>query len=450
MNVILRGVRVIDPLARLDAAGQDVWLSEGRIIAIYKHIGEGTLPVIDLTPPPGGMPCILCPGFIDIHAHLREPGDEAAETVQSGARAAAAGGFTHVLAMANTHPAIDTPDLVKEATFRAIAAPVQVLITAAMTRGLLGQELTDFAGCAGAGAVAFSDDGRNVASPRLLARAIQAAAEVSRPVLVHPEDEELIATINNLEDGAVSRALDRPVQAETRAVDFAIRALQHAGTGRVHLQHITTAQSVELLRKAKDEGLAITAEVTPHHLSMWLPFETEPHPAALSKVNPPLRSEHDRVAVLQALRDGLIDCVATDHAPHRAAEKERHLAEAPPGMIGLETALAACITLGGMGGDWMPVLIDRLTAGPYRVLGDVSGLREPRLRIGEAATCVLFDPGAEWVVGAQPLQSQSSNTPLLGASVKGRVLLTLVDGAVVHHDRDRLPWPSAPLETSHA
>ncbi|MGD0834308.1 MAG: dihydroorotase [Candidatus Dormibacteria bacterium] len=442
MNCILRGVRVIDPLAHHDAPGQDVWLSEGRIIAIYKHMGEGSLPVIDLTPPPGAPPVILCPGFIDLHTHLREPGDEGAETLHSGSQAAAAGGFTQVLAMANTVPPVDSPERVKEAGFRAVAASVQVLTGCALTRGLRGEELVDMEECAAAGAAAFTDDGRNACSPRLLSEAIVRAAELRRPILVHPEDEEFLAQINNVQ-GPVQRCPVRPVEAETRAVNYALRALAHAETGHVHLQHISAAASVELIRRAKEGGANVTAEVTPHHLGMWLPFASEPDPPGLLKVNPPLRSDVDRAALVQALRDGVIDAVATDHAPHRVEEKTLPYPAAAPGMIGLELALATCLTLGGMGGDWIPTLIERLTIGPYRVLGAASGVREPRLRIGEAATCVLFDPAAEWTVEPLHLRSGSQNTPLLGSRLTGRVLMTLVDGALIHHDRQRLAWPVA-------
>lgn len=449
MNCILRGVRVIDPLSHRDAAGQDVWLSEGRIIAIYKHMGEGTLPVIDLTPPPGGSPVILCPGFIDLHSHLREPGDEGAETLQSGSMAAAAGGFTHVVSMANTTPPVDDPQRVKEAAFRSITAPIQVLTACALTEGLQGERLVDMDQCVEAGAVAFSDDGRNAISQALLTEAIIRADALERPVMIHPEDERFIAQVNHA-SMAVGRAPIRPAEAETRAVDLALRALVNAERGAVHLQHVSTAASVDRIRRAREEGLRVTAEVTPHHLSMWLPVAEEPDPPGLLKVNPPLRGERDRVALIQALREGVIDAVATDHAPHRDSEKLLPYAQAAPGMIGLELALAVSITMGGMGGDWIPVLIERLTAGPYRVLGGASGLKEPRLRIGEAATCVLFDPATEWSVDPQRLHSLSNNTPLRGVRLKGRVLMTLVDGALVHHDADRLPFTTTPSEVTHA
>jgi dihydroorotase len=448
MNCILRGVRVIDPAARLDLAGQDVWLSEGRIIAMYRQIDEGTVPVIDLTPAPGQSPCILAPGFIDLHVHLREPGDEAAETVASGAMAAAAGGFTHVLAMANTDPPTDTPERVAQACRRAAAAPVQVLVTAAVTRGLDGAELADMAGCADAGAAAFSDDGRNTASVDLLAEALRRSADLSRPVLVHPEDETILAA-RNRSGGPLTRSADRPEHAETSAIRTALDALSRAGRGRLHLQHLSTAASVELVRRAREDGMAVTAEVTPHHLAMWLPVAHSPDPPALLKVNPPLRTERDRDALIQGLRDGVIDAVATDHAPHRMNQKSGDAAAAAPGMTGLETALATCITLGGMSGDWIPVLLERLTAGPHRVLGDTVPRREPRLRVGETATCVLFDPAAEWTVAAAGGHSLSQNTPLRGVPLRGRVLLTLSGGVVAHHDEQRLPWPSPLLEVTH-
>ena len=437
MNVILRGVRVIDPLGGVDAEMQDVWLCEGRVAAVGRHVSAPGVPVIDLTPPAGRAPRVLCPGFVDLHAHLREPGEEAKETIDSGALAAAAGGFTQVVAMANTVPPADSPARVGEARGRATARRVAVHTVAAVTEGLRGERMVDVAGCAAAGAVAFSDDGRNAAPEHLLADALRAAARVQRAVLVHPEDEGMIAAANP-GVASVVRCPERPAACEATAVRAAIRALETAGTGRLHLQHVSAAASLELLRAARERGLAVTAEVTPHHLSMWLPFETEPDPPALRKVNPPLRTDRDREAMVQALRDGLVDCVATDHAPHTVTDKAVSYADAAPGMIGLETALATCITYGGMGGGWLPVLVERLTSGPYRVLGGAVGLREPRLRTGEVADCVLFDPDEAWQVGAEPLRSRSRNTPLMGMRLRGRVLLTLVEGRVAFVNQSTL------------
>ena len=449
MNCILRGVRVIDPANWIDLTGQDVWLSEGRIIAMYRTIDEGTVPVIDLTRAPGQAPCILAPGFTDLHVHLREPGDETAETVRSGARAAAAGGFTRIVAMANTDPPVDTPERVVDARARAAEAPIEVMVVAAATRGLGGAEIVDVPACAAAGAVAFSDDGRNAAPGATLVELLRRSAAVSRAVLVHPEDEAMI-TARNPGGGQLTRAVDRPEDAETAAVRLALDALRTAGRGRLHLQHLSTAASVELVRRARSDGLPVTAEVTPHHLSMWLPAAEVPDPPALLKVNPPLRSERDRVALIQGLRDGVIDAVATDHAPHRADQKRGEPATTAPGMIGLETALATCITLGGMHGDWIPVLLERLTTGPHRVLGDALSARSPRLRVGEAATCVLFDPAAAWTVGETPGFSMSQNTPLRGTRLHGRVMLTISDGDIVHHDESLLPWPAQLVEAAGA
>ena len=237
---------------------------------------------------------------------------------------------------------------------------------------------------------------------------------------------------------SVVRCPERPAACEAAAVRTALHALVTAGVGRLHLQHLSAAVSIDLLRAAREAGMAVTAEVTPHHLSMWLPFEVEPSPLGLRTVNPPLRTDRDREAMVRALRDGLIDAVATDHAPHTVGDKSGPYAEAAPGMIGLESALAACVSLGGMGGGWLPVLVERLTAGPYRVLGAGSGLREPRLQAGEIADCVLFDPDEEWTVGAKQLRSLSRNTPLLNTTMRGRVLLTLAEGRVAFVNQSTL------------
>jgi dihydroorotase len=343
--------------------------------------------------------------------------------------------------MANTTPPIDTPERVAEARVMAANMPVSILQVAALTQGLEGATLVDIKRCIEAGAVAISDDGRNAVSPRQLSIALAEAGHLFRSVFVHPEDEEMIAQANGTQ-GAVSRSPLRPPDSETRAVNLAIRALTHARIGHLHLQHLSCEASVASVRRARHQGLMVSAEVTPHHLSMWLPVAEEPDPPALLKVNPPLRTERDRTALVRALREGVIEAVATDHAPHRAAEKAMGYDGAAPGMVGLETALAMCLSIGGMGGEWLPVLIERMTVGPHRILGPNSGVPEPRLRIGEAATCTLFDPTAEWTVGEGVWQSRSRNTPLLGSTLRGRVLLTLAGGRVIHQDQARVPVAS--------
>jgi dihydroorotase len=444
-EVILRGVRLIDPIAGIDAHPRSLLIRNGRIEAIERRVDVNGVTVVDLTPPDKQSWIVVSPAFIDLHTHLREPGEEAKETVATGARAAAAGGFGQILAMANTKPPIDTPAEVGRARGRTAGAAVRVLAAAAVTRGLGGEKLTDLSGCAAAGCAAFTDDGRNAMPPRLLALAIREAEDVGRAVLIHPEDEAMIAAAN---PGAsdVARCSLRPAACEVAAVENALRALVVAGRGHLHLQHVSAAGAVETLRAAREEDLAVSAEVTPHHLAMWRPLADEPDPAALAKVNPPLRGERDRAAVIQALREGVIDCIATDHAPHTAADKSGPYADAAPGMVGLETALAVCLTLGGMGGDWLPVLVERLTAGPWNALGPEVGLAEPRLRTGRRATLTVFDPRAEWVVGEEPMRSLSRNTPLLGTRLRGRVLLTLVDGTVAHvgdDERMRAVYPEA-------
>ena len=431
MNAVLRGLRIIDPLNHLDVRDRDVWIRDGRLIAIDRAIETVYAELVDLTPAEGAEQLVLAPTFVDLHAHLRDPGETDKETLASGAEAAAAGGFGQVVAMANTRPPVDTPERVEDLLTRAQSAPVRIAVAAAMSHELGGAELVDVAGCAAAGAACISDDGRNAAPPELLATALEQAADAGRAVLVHPEDEAMVAAANP-GIASVVRGPERPAEAETAAVDAAIGALRRAGRGRLHLQHLSAAGSLAALRAARSAGLAVTAEVTPHHLAMWLPFATEPDPPALRKVNPPLRHQADRDALVRALREGLIDAVATDHAPHRVSDKSGDYADAAPGMIGLETALATCITLGGMGGEWLGALVERLTAGPWHVLGEASGLRRPVLERGGLLNCTLFDPAAEWTVAAAALRSRSRNTPLLGATLRGRVLLTAVDGDVVH------------------
>ena len=435
MRLWLHGVRVIDPAIDLDAENRDVWIEDGRLMAIDHGPPDDGGEPIDLTPVAGRPACVLCPGFIDVHAHLREPGDAEDETVLSGAVAAAAGGFTTVVAMANTHPPIDTRRQVSEAVQRNREASISVLQVAALTHGLAGHRLSDIEECIEAGAVAIGDDGRNAASGALLEEGIRIAARHTRPVFVHPEDEEAIA--RRAGHGVpMPVAAARPPEVEIRAVDTAIAALRSAGTGRLHLQHLSTAGAIDLLRHARENGLVVTAEVTPHHLTMQQSAMDADDP--LRKVNPPIRSADDVEAVRYALASGLIDAVATDHAPHRAADKRAPYDRAAAGMIGFETALAQCLSIAELGGLGLPRLIAALTIGPRHVLGAHAPVDAPRLQTGEPATVTLFDPAAEWTVTEAALRSRSHNTPLLGTTVRGRVLLTMAAGRVVHMDEARL------------
>jgi dihydroorotase len=377
----------------------------------------------------------LAPGFTDIHTHLREPGQEHKETIQSGATAAAAGGFTSIVAMANTEPPVDRPEILRDVLEKARAAVIRVGSVAAVSRGLKGVELTDFEAMAEAGAVAFSDDGRNAYGLELAVEAGKRAAALDRAVLVHAQDE------STCPDGQVNDAVANstglrpwPCDAEVSAVRQAIEACRRSG-GRLHLQHITCAKTLRLLEKAKEEGLPVTAEVTPHHLALTegrVLIGIEPDP--LAKVNPPLRSDHDRLDLVAALGSGLIDAVATDHAPHDAASKQLEFKLASFGFSGLETALSLCLELVESGALQLDRLVEALTVGPWRCL--MPGLDQPApgLRVGDTADLVLFETKGMRALDPAQMLSLGKNTPLVGREMRGRVLLTVASGKVVHND----------------
>ena len=379
---------------------------------------------------------LVVPGFIDLHVHLREPGFEDSETIASGARAALRGGFTTVCAMPNTEPAIDSPGLIAELVARAKAAnAARVLPVATITRGRKGKELADLVELAAAGAVAFSDDGSPVDDARLFRSALEYARAADRPVLEHPQDLALSAR-GVMHEGRVSADLGLPgipAAAEEAAIarDLALAKLSGA---RLHLQHVSTARSVELIRRAKADGLAVTCEVTPHHLALtdaWVAgdrtvaWEGRPSPRATpfdasTKVNPPLRTEGDVRALWDALADGTIDAIATDHAPHASVKKDVEYDLAAFGISGLETALP--LLLGGVDAGWaaLDTVIAALTTGPARVLGiDVPD-----------DDWTVVDRAATWIVTAAGLASKGKNTPLLGRELRGRVVMSVVGGDV--------------------
>jgi dihydroorotase len=379
---------------------------------------------------------VVVPGFIDLHAHLREPGFEESETIATGAEAALRGGFTTVCAMPNTEPAIDSPGLVAEVIARARSAGhARVLPIAAITRGRKGRELSDFVELAAAGAVAFSDDGSPVEDPRLFRSALEYARVTGRPVIEHPQDLALSAR-GVMHEGAVSARLGlpgMPVAAEEAAVARDI-ALVKATGGRLHLTHLSTAGSIELLRRAKVEGVPITCDVTPHHLAMtdeWVAgsraFAWEVEDEALmgvpydsaTKVNPPLRTRADVRALWAGLVDGTVDAIATDHAPHASVKKDVEFDQAAFGISGLETALA--LVLGGVRVHWAALgrVIDALTIGPARVLGIAPA----------EGNWIAIDRDAEWLVTADGLRSKGKNTPILGRTVMGRVVHVSLGGA---------------------
>jgi len=378
---------------------------------------------------------VTAPGFIDLHAHLREPGFEESETIATGARAALAGGFTTICAMPNTEPAIDSPGLVAELIARGEAAhAARVLPIACITRSRRGKELADLVELAAAGAVAFSDDGSPVADAQLFRNALEYARAAGRPILEHSQDLALSAG-GVMHEGVVSARLGlagMPSAAEESAIARDLALARLAG-GRLHLSHVSTAGSVELVRRAKDSGLAVTAEVTPHHLALtdeWVAgsraFAWEddgprgaPYDTA-TKVNPPLRTAADVRACWAGLMDGTIDAIATDHAPHASVRKDVEYQEAAFGISVFETTVP--LLLAGVAAGWgtWDRVVEALTVGPARVLG----IEVP------ANDFVVIDPRATWTPDATSLRSLGKNTPLLGRGLVGRVTTVIVDGEV--------------------
>ena len=437
LRILLRGGRVMDPARRLDLTG-DVLLVGGRIAYAGPPLDPREAEADQIFDATG---LVIAPGFIDLHCHLREPGQEAKETIATGTRAAARGGFTTVCAMANTSPPIDCRPLLEyvQQTARREGV-VRVFSLAAMTRGLAGQELTEMAELAAAGAIAFSDDGVPIASSRIMRAALAYSRLCGRPIMPHCDDPELLAG-GTMNEGPVAACLGLkgiPAAGEEAMVarDLALAALTG---GRLHIAHVSTAGAVDLIRRAKARGVAVTAEATPHHLALtdaWVaghrweghgqPYDTS------TKVNPPLRSEADRQALLAGLRDGTIDAIATDHAPHTLVDKLCPYDEAAFGISGLETALGTLLRLVEHGELTLDLVIEKLTIGPARVFGLPYGTLKP----GQAADVVVFDPQTTWVVDPTRFASKGRNTPLAGQRLRGRVEATFVGGRLVHQTEE--------------
>jgi dihydroorotase len=422
MSLLIKNGRVVDPANSLDAV-QDVLVSGARI----ERVGA------DLAPPPEATVLdatgkIVCPGFIDIHVHLREPGFEYKETVATGTRAAAAGGFTAVCCMANTHPVNDNRSITDYIRAKAaVEGVVRVYPIGAVTRGLGGEDLAELAELAEAGCVAFSDDGRCVMNAALYRRAMEYTLPFGAPLISHAEDHELSrgAAMN---EGVVSTELGMvgaPAAAEDIIVARDILLAELTGA-HVHIAHLSTAGAVRLVRDAKARGVRVTAEVTPHHL--LLTEDAVRTFDANAKMNPPLRSKRDTEALLEALVDGTIDCIATDHAPHAGSEKEGEFDRAAFGIVGLETAVGLLLDrLVRPGALPLATLISRLSRDPARLLGLPGGHLAP----GAPADLTLIDPVAEWTVDPARFQSRSRNTPFGGWPVTGRPWKTIVGGGIV-------------------
>ncbi|HUP00654.1 MAG TPA: dihydroorotase, partial [Gemmatimonadota bacterium] len=375
---------------------------------------------------------LVTPGLVDLHVHLREPGQEIKETIATGSAAAAAGGFTSICAMPNTDPVTDSPERVRFVADRGCAARgARVFPIAAATLGSRGETPTDAAALRAAGAVALSDDGLPIATAKVLEQVLAGARAAGLPVADHCEDRRLSAG-GAILAGPVAERLGVggiPRGAESVAVARDLEVLARAG-GRLHLCHLSTGGSAELLRNARQAGLPVTAETTPHHLALSTELVLEQ--GALAKMNPPLAGDGDREALIAALADGTIDCIATDHAPHTVAEKAVGLDRAPFGIVGLETAFGLLHTaLVVSGAIDLVTLIERITLGPARAFGLPAG----RLAPGDPADVAVFDLAAEWTVEPHLFRSRSRNTPIAGRRLIGRPILTLVGGEVVYDGR---------------
>jgi dihydroorotase len=404
-----RNLRLFDPALGLDRTA-DLLIDDGRIAGI----GRG-LPAAGATVH-SGEGLIAFPGFLDLHCHLRDPGDGRRETAASGLRAAAAGGFVAVVAMANTDPPLDRPQQVAALLRRAAGVRgARLLPAAAATRGLEGQAPTDAAALAAAGAVALSDDGRTVGRADVMRAVLEGARRAGLPVLCHAEDPALTEG-GVVGDGPVGRTLGLPLRpAVAEALAVARDLVLAADTGaRLHLQHLTVGRAAAMVAAAKRAGVAVTAEVTPHHLT--LTEDLLPRLGGLARVNPPLRPREEVEALALALATGVIDAVATDHAPHLPADKARPLAEAPPGFPGLETAVAVTYGLVRRGQLSLAALVDRLCYGPHRVLGRTA----PRLAEGAAVAISLFAPEERWRVDPARLYTRCRVSPFADLELTGR------------------------------
>jgi dihydroorotase len=421
--ILLRGGRVVDPANGIDALC-DVLIDGGRIAAVGPRIDTAADRTIDAR----GL--VIVPGLIDMHVHLREPGDEAKETILTGVRAAVRGGFTTVCAMPNTRPVNDRREITERILAEARRAGLaNVLPIAAITRASGGRDLVNMADLIAAGAVAFSDDGRPVTDSRVMRQALEAAAAAGSLVVDHCEDRSL-AEGGAVNEGAVSARLGIPgipAAAEDVMVARDIILAEAAGT-RVHIAHLSTAGAVRMVGEAKARGVRVSAEATPHHL--LLTEDALVSPDANLKMNPPLRTASDAAALVEALRTGVVDVIATDHAPHTADEKSRGLAAAPFGIAGLETAVSLVLDrLVRTGTISFTRFVELLSAGPARLLGLA---QKGRLTAGADADLTVLDPDLQVTVDKTRFESKGRNTPFDGWNLRGGPVLTIVGGRIVY------------------
>jgi dihydroorotase len=422
--LLIRGGRVIDPAARVDA-DLDVLLREGRVaeVAPAKKIRGSADETFDAR----GL--IVAPGFIDLHVHLREPGQAYKETIASGTAAAAAGGFTSVCAMPNTVPVNDSPEITAWMLQPERAAVVNVFPIAAATRASLGEQLTDFRALQRAGAVAFTDDGKPILNATLMHEALRLSAELHVPVIQHAEDTRRTAGCS-MHDGPTAFRLGlrgMTAEAEASVIERDLQVAQTMG-GHYHVAHLSTAEALKAVRRGKRARVQVTCEATPHHFA--LTDEDVGEYNTNFKMNPPLRSAADREALQVALADGTVDAIATDHAPHALHEKQVEFERAAFGIIGLETALGLAVTrLHRERGVPLSRIVELFSSGPARVIGLKS---RGSLQRGYHGDVTIFDPKARWTYDVRKSRSLARNSPFDGSQLTGRVVATIVGGKIVY------------------
>lgn len=432
MSLLIRNGRVVSPVVD-DTFVKDIYIDHGSIVQIDENIDTEADRVID------AQGLYICAGLFDMHVHLRDPGYTYKETIASGAEAAAHGGITSLACMPNTEPAIDSPETVQYVLNKAKeACGIHIYPIGAVSVGEMGENLTDFEALKEAGIVALSDDGKPIQSANLMRDALIKSRKLNLPVLTHCEDATLVEG-RAVNEGRVSRQLwleGRPAIAEEIMVMRDAMLAAETG-GNVHICHVSTAGSVDIIRQMKHKGVHITCETCPQYFT--LTEEEILRQGSIARVNPPLRTENDVNAVLAGLKDGTIDVIATDHAPHSDEEKARPLTKAPSGMVGLETLFAVAMTQLYHSGR-MPLLevIKKMTVNPAHILH----LKKGKLCVGGDADLIVFDPDEEWVIDPERFVSKSHNTPFRGMKVRGRVKYTIADGKLVfasdEQERERM------------
>ncbi|MCR4740251.1 MAG: dihydroorotase [Lachnospiraceae bacterium] len=420
-KILIKNGRVLDPASKTDRK-TDILIENGYI----KRIGDDIVPTDKNTFVVYADGLTVAPGLIDVHVHFRDPGFTYKEDIHTGSMAAKRGGFTTVVMMANTKPAMDNENVLKEVLGRAAAEDISIFMVGNVTVRIAGKELTDFRALKEAGAKGLSDDGFPIIDKELMRKALIRAKELDMIISLHEEDPRYIIR-SGINAGPAADAIDyggADRRAEIEMVKRDIGLVRETG-GAIDIQHISAGESVELVREAKKEGLKVYAEATPHHFT--LTEDDVERFGSNCKMNPPLREERDRLAIIEGLKDGTIDMIATDHAPHSAEEKSRDLKDAPSGIIGLETSLALGITELVHNED-MPLstLIERMTHSPARIYG----LDKGYIAEGADADLVIFDENEEWIYDKSV--SRSSNSPFLGWKLRGRVHYTIAQGRIVY------------------